>query len=186
MQVRRTIDDLHSSLEHITAEYELLRVIPNHLIALRQAYPSHRRLFTPSDVEFLKSLGTISDHLREFLELKEELVSVNSLEEYDDLVSRLSRVKVALVCFPVCRRVAKEIRCLNERLPAIRQQVEAGRQFRLNSRILDLEQNPRRCPRRHAMVIRKGTRGHFWGCSQYPFCSATAQLTSEQDKLLNF
>jgi len=185
MEVRQAIDDLRSSLEHITAEDELLGVIADRLTALRQSYPSHRPLFTPSDIEFLKSLGVISDHLRAFLELKEELVSVNSLEEYEDIVSRLSRAKSALASFPVARRIAKEIRGLNERLPAIRQQDEAQRQFRLNARILDLEQNPRRCPRRHPMVIREATRGHFWGCSRYPFCSATAQLTPEENHLLN-
>lgn len=185
MEVRQAIDDLRSSLGHITAEDELLGVIADRLTALRQSYPSHRSLFTPSDIEFLKSLGAISDHLRAFIELKEELVSVSSLKEYEEIVGRLTRAKGALACFPVVRRVAKQIRGLNERLPAIRQQDEAQRQFRLNARILDLQQNPRQCPRRHPMLIREGTRGHFWGCSRYPFCCATAQLTPEEHDLLN-
>jgi hypothetical protein len=192
MEVRQSIDELRSSLEHITAEDELLRVIADRLSSLRQSFPSHRSLFTESDLEFLKNLGTISGHLRAFLELKEDLVSVNSLDEYEDIVRRLSRAKKALACFPVARRIAKEIRGLAEKLPVIRQQDEARRQFRLNARILDLEQNRRdleqnlrRCPRRHLMVIREGTRGHFWGCSQYPFCSATAQLTPEENHFLN-
>ena len=185
MEVRQAIDDLRSSLEYITAEDELLGIIVDRLTALRQSYPSDRSLFTPSDIELLKSLGAISDHLRAFIELREELVSVNSLKEYEEIVSRLGRAKGALACFPVARRIAQEIRGLNERLPAIRLQDEAQRQFRLNARILDLEQNSPRCPRRHPMVIREGTRGHFWGCSRYPFCSATAQLTLEENHLLN-
>jgi hypothetical protein len=64
MQVRQAIDDLRSSLEHITAEDELLRIIADQLTALRQSYPSHLSSFTPRDIEFLKSLGVISDHLR--------------------------------------------------------------------------------------------------------------------------
>ncbi|MBV8845541.1 MAG: hypothetical protein JO307_22260 [Bryobacterales bacterium] len=142
MEVRRAIDDLHTSLEHIAAEDQLLAVIADRLTALRQSYPSYRSLFTPSDIEFLKSLGAISNHLRAFLDLKEELVNVNSLQEYEDIVSRLSRAKGALASFRVARRIAKEIRELNERLPAIRRHEEAQRQFRLNGRILDLEQNP--------------------------------------------
>jgi hypothetical protein len=184
MEVRQAIDDLRSSLEHITAEDELLGVIADRLTALRQSYPSHRSSFTPSDIEFLKSLGVISDHLRAFIELKEELASVSSLKEYEDIVSRLTRAKGSLACFPVARRIAKEIRGLNERLPAIREQDEAQRQFRLNARILDLQQNPHRCPHHHPMVIREGTHGHFWGCSRYPFCCATAQLTPEENDLL--
>jgi hypothetical protein len=184
MEVRQVIDDLRSSLEHVTPEDELLGVIADRLTALRQSFPSHRSLFTPSDIEFLNSLSVISDHLRAFIELKEELLSVGSLKEYEDIVSRLTQAKGALACFPVARRVAKEIRALNERLPAIREQDDAQRQFRFNARILDLEQNPRRCPRNHPMVIREGTHGHFWGCSRYPFCSATAQLTPEENDLL--
>ncbi len=126
----------------------------------------------------------ISDHLRAFIELKEELVSVDSLKEYEDVLCRLVRAKGALARFPVARRVGKEIRELIERLPAIREQDEARRQFRLNARILDLERNPRRCPRRHPMVIGEGEHGHFRGCSRYPFCYATAQLTPQENGIL--
>ena len=52
MEVRRAIDDLHSSLEHITAEDELLAVIADRLTGLRQSYRCHRSLFTPPDIEF--------------------------------------------------------------------------------------------------------------------------------------
>jgi len=184
MEIRQVIDDLRSSLEHVTPEDELLGVIADRLTSLRQSFPSQPVPFTPSDIDFLKSLSVISDHLRAFIELKEELLSVGSLKEYEDIASRLTHAKGGLACFPVARRVAKEIRALNERLPAIRVQDEAQRQFRLNGRILDLEQNPRRCPRSHPMVIREGTHGHFWGCSRYPFCSAMAQLTHEENDLL--
>jgi hypothetical protein len=185
MEVRLAIDELHFSLDHITAEEDLLGVITDRLTLLRSFYPSHPDSFTPSDIEFLRSLGIISVHLRAFGELKEELVSVRSLKEYEDVVSRLVRVKGALARLPVAKRVAKEIRGLNERLPVIRQQDEAQRQSRLNARILDLQQKPRRCKHRHSMMIRQGTHGYFWGCSRYPFCSATAQLAPEESDLLN-
>lgn len=184
MEVRQAIDDLRSCLKRVTAEDELLGIIAARLTALRRAYPSHKSSFTPSDIEFLKSLAVISDHLRAFIELKEELADVDSLKEYEDIVSRLARAKASLAAFPVAKRIAKEIRELQEKLPAIRERDEAQHQFRLNSRILDLQRNPRLCPRRHPMVIREGTHGHFWGCSRYPFCSATAQLTQEENDLL--
>jgi len=186
MEMRQAIDDLRSSLEHITAEDELLGIIADQLTALRESYSSQRSSFTPSDIDFLRGLGVISDHLRAFIELKEELPGVSSLKEYEDVVSRLTRAKGSLVSFPVVKRIAKEIRELNDRLPAIREQDEAQRQFRLNNRVVDLQQNPQRCPRHHAMVIREGTSGHFWGCSRYPFCSATAQLTPAEKDLLTF
>jgi hypothetical protein len=184
LEVRHLIDDLRSSLEHITAEDRLLGIITDRLTSLRQLFPSHRSLFAPSDIEFLKNLAAVSDHLRAFIGLREELSDVGSLKEYTDIMGRLAYAKSALACSPVARRVAKEMRELNERLPVIREQDQANRRFRLRARILDLQQNPRRCPRNHPMVIRGGQRGHFWGCSRYPFCYETAQLSSEQNDLL--
>src|SRR5260370_16865559 len=149
LEVRQVIDDMRSSLEHVTPEDELLAVIADRLTALRQSFPSPRSLFTPSDIEFLKSLSVISDHLRAFIELKEELLSVGSLKEYEDIVNRLTHAKGALACFPVGRRVAKEIRALNERLPAIREQDEAQRQFRPNACLLHFDKTPRLSPPNH-------------------------------------
>ena len=144
VEVRKAIDDLRCSLDHLAREEELLQVVSDGLTALRQSFPFHRPLFTPSDIEFLKSLTGISDHLRSFIEMKEELLNVDSLKEYREIVSRLTHTKDALAGFPVTKRVAKEIRDLNERLPAIRDQDETRRKFRLKARILDLE--PRRSP----------------------------------------
>jgi len=185
VEVRPAIENLQSSLEHIASADELLRIIDDHLTALRRCYSSHPSGFTASDIEFLKSMGVISNHLRAFLELLEDLVNVSSLSEYEDIVSRLVRAKCALASFPVSKRIAKEIRALSERLPAIRQQDDARRQFRISARIISLEQTPRRCPNRHPMAIREGTRGYFWGCTRYPFCTATAQLTPEENHFLN-
>lgn len=184
MEVRQAIDDLRSSLNLILSEDELLGRIDVQLPALRQSFPSNRSSFSPSDIEFLKSLAGISDHLRAFIELREELPSVTSLQEYTDLRRRLVRIKGSLAHFPVGKRIAKEIRELNERLPVIRDQDKVRLQSRIDVRIRDLEQNPRRCPRHHPMVIREGTQGYFWGCSRYPSCSATAQLTPRENGLL--
>ncbi|MDP3000637.1 MAG: hypothetical protein Q8N47_24350 [Bryobacterales bacterium] len=180
MDVRKIIDELKVSVEHNTEEEELLHVITARLTALRQSFLSHRSLFTPSDIEFLKSLPAISDPLRLFIELKEELIDVDTLEDYTAMMGRLVEIKGRLPSCAVRKRVMKEIRELNERLPTIRAQDDAMRQVRVNARIVDLEQNPPHCRRNHAMVIREGQHGYFWGCSRYPFCGEVAQLTAEK------
>lgn len=185
MEVRETIDQLRLSVESIVADDELLGVIADRLAALRQVFPSQRSVFTPEDIEFLKSLAGLSDHLRAFGELREEAVDVGSVKEYEEILTRLTHTKGGLGDFPVGKKVAKAIRELNERLPAIQARDEANRQFRLGGRIHALEQNPRFCPKGHLMVIRVGTRDAFWGCSQFPECWKTAQLTSEQGDFLN-
>lgn len=157
------------------SEEELLRAIDDRLITLRQLFRSQKSVFSPGDIEFLKSLASISDQLRSFIQLKEELVDIRTIEDYEALVSRLSE-----------KRVKKEIRELSERLPDIRQQDEANRQIRVNRRIIDLEQNPPRCRYNHVMVIREAQHGFFLGCSRFPFCHLTTQLTPEQmDRLVS-
>lgn len=185
MEVRKAIDDLRFSLENITSEEELHRLITDRLTALRQCFPSQRPLFMPTDIDFLKSLTPVSSHLRAFIEVKEELASVDSLREYTEIVSRLTEIKDALRTHAVAKRVRKEIRELSERLPAIRGNDEAQRKCRINARIQNLEQTARHCRRHHPMVIREGQDGYFWGCSRYPFCHATVQLTAEESDLLS-
>lgn len=166
MDVQTTVDELRSFLEHSFAEEELLETIMGKLAALRQAYLSDRRNFTEDHLAFLKSLAPISDHLRAFIEIKEELADVRGLKHYGFLMNWLTDLKGALAPFAISRRVGKEIKELNEKLPVIRQQDEANEQSRLSARIMDLEQSERRCSRNHIMVIREGRYGYFWGCSR--------------------
>src|ERR1039458_3730965 len=173
MEVRQAIDDLRYAVEHVAVADELLGAIADRLSALRQMFPSQRSKFTPADIEFLKSLTGLSDHLRTFGEVREEAVDVGSVKEYEDIVTRLTHTKSALADLPVEKGVAKAIKDLGKKLPAIRQNDEANRQFRLGGRIHTLEQNQRLCPQGHLMVIRTGKSGEFWGCSQFPWCWKT-------------
>lgn len=184
MDIERIIGELKSSLEHSVAEEKLLETIMDNLAALRRAYASNRESFTEDHIAFLKSLTPVSDHLRSFIEIKEELTYVNSLKHYTFLMNQLTDLNGALEPFAVRKRVGKEIRELIERLPQIRQQDDAKEQSRINARIVDLEQQVPHCPRNHRMVIREGRYGYFWGCSLYPVCEQTKQLsTQEKDKL---
>ncbi len=180
MDVQTVIDELRFSLEHTISEQELLLAINERLRALRESFSSQGSLFTPSHIESLKSMAAISDQLRAFIKLREELLDVGTIEDYTSMVRRLIEIKGRLAPFAVCKRVRKEIRELNEKLPTIREQDDAKRQVRVNTRILDLEQAPPHCRRNHAMVIREGRHGYFWGCSRYPFCEEVVQLTPEQ------
>lgn len=144
MDVRHAILELQYSLEHIASEQDLLQAVSGGLGALRESYPSNKSAFTSDDIAFLKNLNGILGRLRGFVELNDELRDVASLEEYEDAIGRLSHIKAALQGLPVVRRVAKEIRELNERLPGIRDQHMLNRDFRLNGRIGEVERNPPR------------------------------------------
>lgn len=184
MDLQRITQELRFSLEHIISEEELNHAIIERLTSLRQSFSSHRSLFTPEHIEFLKNLAAISGQLQSFIEMKDELADVDTLEDYEVIVNRLVDIKRRLGPCAVRVRVMKEIRELNEKLPAIREQDGAKRQIRVNTRIADLEQNAPHCLHHHAMAIRNGRYGHFWGCSQYPFCQRVAQLAPEQKNRL--
>jgi hypothetical protein len=185
MDVDNAVEELRFSLENIISEDKLLFLITERLATLRQSFSSHRSLFTPSHIEFLKSLSPIADQLQSFVELREELVDVRTLDDYSAMVGRLTDIKGRLAPFAVCQRVMKEVRELNERLPTIRERDYAKQEIKANTRIIDLEQNAPHCRCNHAMVIREGRHGYFGGCSRYPFCREATQLTPEQrDRLL--
>lgn len=58
--------------------------------------------------------------------------------------------------------------------------IEFLRKFAREVRIAELELSPRRCRRNHAMQIREGPAGPFWGCGTYPFCHHVAPLTERE------
>jgi hypothetical protein len=184
MNIQESIDELSFSLEHSLKEEELLDIISNKLTALRQTFSSDKSLFTADHIEFLKKLTPISDRLRSFNELKPELSSVNGLKHYTFLMHQLVDIKTSLRAFAICKRVDKEIRELSEKLPYVREQDAAKQESQLNARILDLEQNPRRCSHKHQMAIREGRYGYFWGCSRYPICQEITQLTPDEKDAL--
>jgi hypothetical protein len=184
MDIQKSIDELRFSLEHSLKEVELLDIIRNKLTALRQTFSSNKALFTVDNVEFLKKLTPISDGLRSFIELEPELSSVNGLKHYTFLMNHLVDIRNSLRAFAICKRVDKEIRELSEKLAYVRLQDAAKQESQLNARILDLEQNPRHCSRKHQMVIREGRYGYFWGCSRYPLCQEITQLTPDEKDAL--
>ncbi|MGA2116026.1 MAG: topoisomerase DNA-binding C4 zinc finger domain-containing protein [Bryobacteraceae bacterium] len=184
MDVQEGIEEIRRSLEQVVSEKELLRTISESLTALRRLFPSNKSLFTPGRIEFLRKVAELSCQLSSFIEIQEELADVTSLRQYTFLMNQLADMKVALASFPVAKRVRKEMRELNEKLPGIRERDGAEQQFRTDARIREMEQDPPRCPLGHAMVIREGRYGYFWGCTRYPSCQETKQLTSEQRRRL--
>ena len=184
MDVQESIDDIKRALEHVVSEKELLRTIDESLTTLRGCFPSNKSLFTPERIEFLQKAAEISGHLSSFVEIEEELADVSSLKHYTFLMNQLADMKAALAPFPVCKRVRKEMRELNDKLPAIRERDDAKQQFRIDARLREMEQDPPHCGRKHAMVVREGRYGYFWGCSRYPSCQETAQFTPEQRRRL--
>lgn len=185
IDVPRVIAAVKDALGNTVAEESLLETIEEKLKLLREAYLSNKHLFTPEDVRFLKDLGgRIRKQLLSFIELKEELSNVDSIEEYLSLERRLVGVKTELQGLAVCQRVSKEIRGLHERLPQIKEQNEINRQSKISARIREIEGNAPRCRKGHLMVVREKEGSYFWGCSKYPSHTETKPLSAKEEEYL--
>jgi hypothetical protein len=161
MDIQKTIDELKRALDHTISEEEVLEIISGRLAVLRESFRSGAGSFTYHQIEFLKELTPISNHIKSFVDLKGELSDVHTMEDYSRLVSQLSEIKKKLEPFAVAKRVAKEIRELHERLPDIKLQDQTRREFRVQARILELEQDAPRCQHKHPMVVREGPTAIF-------------------------
>jgi hypothetical protein len=182
LDVEALVCELKYSLATRLDEEALLTDITDRLAVLRRYFPGHKSSFNEGHIEFLKDVAGIIEPLKSFIGMKEELSDVGTICDYEALIHRLTDIKTRLAPYAVFKRVTKEIRQLNESLPAIKVKDEANRGFRITARIVEMERNPRVCGRKHAMVIRAGTRGYFWGCSRFPFCQETALLSFEERK----
>jgi hypothetical protein len=185
VNIQETIEGLRATLVSMAAEDELLDVLNAGLASLREAYRADRSQFGAEDIAYLRSLGEVAEHLRAFADVREEAsVDIGSVEEYEDLLRRLRTLKDALAPYAVGRRVGVAMRELHARLPAVLERDASRsefRRFRAQFRVLDLRQGlARRCPLKHPMVLREGSHGLFWGCSRWPQCEATAELSAEE------
>jgi hypothetical protein len=161
----------------------LADAIPPTLQKLRAMYPVHRDDFRHGDVRFLKLVAAAAEAAEDFCDLIEDIPDVRVNAEAAEYMSELSELEGALSHAAVGRRVRREIRALRERFPgAAVKAAKAARTHRL--RALEARAWPCRCG--EAMTMRGEQRGKlYWGCSAYPRCKYTHQLTDQQRSFLD-
>ena len=180
MNVQDTVDWLKRQLESSSSADKLVTSIQERIGELRNSYRADRSGFTQDDIVFLRGLKGAEEQIKEFKQVEEEIALVDSLADCHEILERLSAFEPSLGSFAIGRRIRKEIRGLNERLPELRAREESRRRFITDARIYNSEAVPRLCSKGHHMVLREGTCGYFWGCGEYPQCQETRQLTSKQ------
>jgi hypothetical protein len=186
INVSEVIDELKYLLDHCVAEETLSSKLRDKLTILRQAYLADKTAFAPEHISFLKNLSeNITRQLFLFIELKEELPNIYSVEEHLDVKARLVSVKTELHGLPVSKRVSKEIRELDERLPSLKEQEQIRLQSKVNGRIYDLERDAPHCSRGHVMVVRESHGSHFWACSKYPMHEETKSMSPQEKAYLS-
>ena len=82
----------------------------------------------------------------------------------------------ALADYAVAERAIEELEALPAVLPAIQAEEQDEEEAR-KQRVLR-EAAP--CPAGHPMSLRRGKRGMFWGCTEYPTCRETRELSADE------
>jgi len=176
--IRSQIDELRALLRTQHRARTIVDTVPDAIAALRSLYPANRSAFQREDVQFLKLASAAVEAAEDFCDLVEDLPKVRVPAEAGEYLSALSELEATVHDMAVGRRIRRELRALRERFPnAAKAAAAEARRHRI--RALEARAWPCRCG--EAMTLRTGDRGGmYWGCSTFPRCRYTHQLTDKQ------
>lgn len=155
----------------------LAEQIPPMLRDLRGLYPTHRADFSRADIQALKLAAQAAEAAEDFADLLEGIPDVRVHAEAADFLDALSEAEAVLHDAAIGQRVRRELRALRERFPgAAVKAAAAARVHRI--RALEARAWPCRCG--EALTLRGSDSSFYWGCSTFPRCRYTHQLTDQQ------
>lgn len=180
-QIDGEIEQIHRLLETVHAEQRVSSELMERLTVLRRAWRTDRSSFTSDHVAFLQRARDIEQCVARFIVLLDFLPEIEEAEEASTIIEELNDLRRIVKGCAVEKRMAKEVRGLGERLPAL--SVANGESVRLE-RQRRLERSAPTCSRGHAMEVRQNQQSGelFWGCSQFPFCMAPAREMSPRHR----
>jgi hypothetical protein len=168
--------NLVKALRSIFNEADLYEIISSEI---KIADKNHNHSIKEKSNFSKEELIHIRDNLRKFIELNDELSDVVDLEHLYFLLDELTSIRAVLKDYAVSKRIEKEIRELNLKVPSYVERKQTERNYELNSRFANLEKNSPKCAYGHDMVIRQGgANSYFWGCNRFPECFSTKQISS--------
>ncbi|MDG1480264.1 MAG: topoisomerase DNA-binding C4 zinc finger domain-containing protein [Myxococcota bacterium] len=182
-EVRQSLDALDACLQEHRDALVLAEALPPLLAQLRALYPVHRTAFSAADIRLLKRIPAIVEAAEDFSDLAGDVPGVRGDGEILSYLEALQELRVLLQGTALELRVRREIRVLQQRAPGAAARVKAAtRVHRL--RALELQAWPCRCG--EVMTLRQPkSGGQYWGCSTYPRCEYTHQLTDKQKAFLD-
>jgi hypothetical protein len=175
----RIIDELERAVCDVASERKLRDMLAHGLDALRHRYRRAPDRFGQQDLVRLQQLRHVCSQVTRSVELLESASYVQNEAEYASLRRELGGLARSLATLPVGQTIAEERERLPARLPAIQAQEKQQQDARDALVRNALEDRVPQCPHGHVMKVRRGRRGLFWGCSAFPDCLATRELTAE-------
>ncbi|CAM2070077.1 Topoisomerase DNA-binding C4 zinc finger domain-containing protein [Sulfidibacter corallicola] len=156
-----------------TFEEQVIGRISGVLEQMRSAYRQQADLFDAAQIEQLKLWGHRMDLLTRFLELVEDFDLISDRADFNDAVTELKEIQSEFAGMKLEQRIAREMRALQQQLPRIQAQTR-------NKGLAAIERQAPKCKNNHPMTLRQGPDNWFWGCSKFPNCRETQELSEEQ------
>lgn len=177
--------EIHRSLETNANERQLLEFIGERLSSLRAMYRNSRDEFTDEVVAFLKSLASVQDCLREFVEAMEDKDWVRTRDDAHEIAARFGELAERLNPHLVAKKAEKEFREVVARAQSLPFAAVVAGEAEFRHQCSQLERATQPCQKCGSkMVLRESQHGYFWGCSTFPKCFSRRWLSAEESRCL--
>jgi hypothetical protein len=184
MEPHETIKKIEICLKENQSSENIFDIIEKSLNLLRNYYSKNRMAFSDTQINYLKNIAEINKTLKRYIDLKSYINMISSTESYIELDNEFKQLQVYFKNYAIVHDIGESKRRLKSRIPDINMSHEKKEEKDLIYKILSLEKNAPNCPRGHQMTIRQGEYGYFWGCSSFPNCHHTKNLSMKEEDYL--
>ncbi len=182
--VERAIVVLEECIRATGSELDVVERLDRGLEALRASYRRSQESFGPADLKRLGFVAHIRELAAELMQLRQEIACARDLRDARGIETALVELEEGLRETMIVKRARKELSDLDAIRGCQRASKEDLQQARAAAQLREMQARADACPQRHRMVLRESKRGLFWGCSRYPACRATRDL-SEKERALS-
>jgi hypothetical protein len=184
MEPNETINKIELCLKENRSSENTYDIIENSLNLLRNYYKANRKAFSDAQINYLKNIAETNKTLKRYIDLKNYINMISSTESYFELDSEFKELQTHFKEYAIVHDIGESRKKLKNRIPDIDKYYEKKKEEDLNYKIIILEKNALKCIMGHQMTIRRGEYGYFWGCSSFPNCHHTKNLSMKEEDYL--
>lgn len=178
--VEQAIAALEHCVETTASELDLVEQIDDGLQGLRDSYRRAKENFAPAELTRLWFASHIRDLAKDLMQVRQEIAAVRDDRDYRALESALVELEEGLRDTAIVARVRKELADFSGKSASLRATTEDLARAKAAARQREMQARADACQQGHRMVLRESSRGLFWGCSRYPACRSTRNLSEEE------
>jgi hypothetical protein len=181
MDISIQIKKLRTLVTDVINENEIAVSGEGLLQDLRREWKRNREDFSGDQIQELKALANKVKLIRSFVDEMDDVKYIRTQEEARETIQRFSKLVIEFEGTVVLARIYKEIREIKEIKPTLERELDIINR-RDHNKLLSKAPKCTRCG--NMMILQSGNYGHFWGCSNYPNCYGTKNLSEDELQLL--